>query len=162
MRSRKAQHRNSRTMKKTIIPTLILPLVLVPLIAIAEVYKWVDEHGHTHYGEKPPVEDASKIEIKEAPTVDDALKQQSIDQEKLLQIYEEERSLKKEEKLKAEKEKAERKQQCLSLANNLRDLQQGGLSFYDLDEKGERIYLSEAELSAHISKLQKDYDKYCK
>ncbi len=149
-------------MKRTIIFTSVFPLIFAPIIAVAEIYKWVDEDGRVHYGEKPPVEDASKIEIKESPKVDDSFQQQSIDQQKLLQIYEEERNLKKEEKLKAEKEKAELKQQCQSLANNLNDLKQGGLSFYDLDEKGERKYLSAEELAAHIKKLQDDYDKYCK
>ena len=149
-------------MKRTIIFTSVFPLIFVPIVAIAEIYKWVDEDGRIHYGEKPPVEDASKVDIREAPKVDDSLKQQSIDQQKLLEIYEEERKLKKEEKLKAEKEKAELKQQCQSLENNLKDLKQGGLSFYDLDEKGERTYLSAEELATHIKKLQDDYDKYCK
>lgn len=146
--------------RKPIAPYIFF-LACIPLIAAAEVYKWIDEEGRTHYGERPPVEDANRIEIREAPQVEDSLKQQSIDQQKLLQIYEEERNLKKEEKLKAEQEKAERQQQCQSLANNLDDLQQGRV-FYDLDEKGERKYLSEAELADYIRKLQSDYDKYCK
>lgn len=149
-------------MKRTIIPLVVSPLLLFPLITTAEVYKWVDEQGRTHYGEKPPVEDASRIEIREAPKVDDPLNQQSVDQQKLLQIYEEERNLKKEEKLKADQKKAERAKQCQILAGDLSDLQQGGMVFYDLDEKGERKYFSDAELSDHIKKLQADYDKYCK
>src|SRR5690606_37982729 len=149
-------------MKRTIIFTSVFPLIFAPIIAVAEIYKWVDEDGRVHYGEKPPVEDASKIEIKESPKVDDSFQQQSIDQQKLLQIYEEERNLKKEEKLKAEKEKAELKQQSQTLVNKLNDLKKGSLTSYDLDEKGERKYLSAEELAAHIKELQDDYDKYCK
>lgn len=149
-------------MKRTIIFTSVFPLIFVPMIVVAEIYKWVDEDGRVHYGEKPPVEDASKVEIKDSPRVDDSLQQQSIDQQKLLQIYEEERNLKKEEKLKAEKEKAERKKQCQYLASELSDLKQGGMAFYDLDEKGERKYYSEAELASYIGQKQKEYDKSCK
>ncbi len=148
-------------MKRTIIPTLILPLVFVPLIATAEVYKWVDEHGHTHYGEKPPVADAQKIQIREV-TVDESIEIHNQQREKLLRIYEEERNLKKEEKIKAEKLKAEKEQHCQNLENELKNYQQGGYVYYGLDDKGERKYLSEAELSAHIKKLQADYDQYCK
>lgn len=148
-------------MKRTIISTLILPLVFVPLIATAEVYKWVDEHGHTHYGEKPPVADAQKIQIREV-TIDETIEIHNQQREKLLQIYEEERNLKQEEKVKAEKLKAEKEQHCQNLENELKNYQQGGYVYYDLDEKGERKYLSETELSAHIKKLQTDYDKYCK
>ena len=149
-------------MKWTIIPTSLFPLFFVSSVSIAGVYKWVDEEGRTHYGEKPPVENASKLEIKDTPNADDSFKQQSIDQQKLLEIYEEERILKKEEKLKAEKEKEERKKQCQYLASELSDLKQGGVAFYDLDEKGERKYYSEAELVAYIDTKQKEYDKNCK
>jgi len=149
-------------MKRTITFTLVFLGFFVPNIAVAEVYKWVDEEGRTHYGEKPPVDDASRIEIEESPQIEDSLNQQSIEQQKLLQIYEEERKLKKEEKLKADQEKAERTKQCQILAGDLSDLQQGGMVFYDLDEKGERKFLSETEVSEQIKKLQADYDKYCK
>ena len=148
-------------MQRTMILTLILYLVFVPLITTAEVYKWVDEHGFTHYGEKPPDANAQKIQIREI-TVDESIEIHNQQREKLLRIYEEERNLKKEEKLKAEKLKAEKEQHCQNLENELIKYQQGGFVYYDLDEKGERKYLSEAELSAHISKLQKYYDKNCK
>jgi hypothetical protein len=149
-------------MRRTIILTSIFPLFFFSSISIAGIYKWVDEEGRTHYGEKPPVEDASKVNIRDVPKIDDSLKQQSIDQQKLLEIYEEERKQKKEEKLKAEKEMAERKKQCQYLASELSDLKQGGVAFYDLDEKGERKYYSEAELAAYIDTKQKEYDKNCK
>ena len=148
-------------MQRTMILTLILYLVFVPLITTAEVYKWVDEHGQTHYGEKPPDADAQKIQIREI-TVDESIEIHNQQREKLLRIYEEERNLKQEEKLEAEKLKAEREQHCQNLENEFIKYQQGGHVYYDLDEKGERIYLSEAELSDHMKKLQKDYDKYCK
>lgn len=140
---------------------LILVTVWLPLNIHAEVYKWVDEHGYTHYGEKPPDANAQKIQIREI-TVDESIEIHNQQREKLLRIYEEERNLKKEEKLKAEKLKAEKEQHCQNLENELIKYQQGGFVYYDLDENGERIYLSDKEMAAHISKLQKDYDTYCK
>ncbi|MBM3342548.1 MAG: DUF4124 domain-containing protein [Betaproteobacteria bacterium] len=39
---------------------LILLIFLFPLAAAAQVYRWVDERGVTHYGEKPPANRAAK------------------------------------------------------------------------------------------------------
>jgi len=142
-------------------PTLILPIAFVSLMATAEVYKWVDEQGQTNYGENPPGTDTQKIQIREVP-VNETEEMQNQQREKLLRIYEEERNLKMEEKLKAEKLKAEKKQYCQNLENELIKYQQGGYVYYDLDENGERKYLSDEEMSVHIKLLQKDYDKYCK
>jgi len=44
-----------QTTKRTIWPVfLALFLMTTATAACAEVYKWVDENGHTHYTEKPP------------------------------------------------------------------------------------------------------------
>jgi len=51
----------------------------------------------------------------------------------------------------------------LKLAENeIKDMQQEGMSYYDLDEKGERKYLSDAELAKRIKKLQEQYNQQCK
>lgn len=141
---------------------LIVCLGFLWMPVCADVYKWVDEYGRVHYGEKPPHEQASKIEIKETPQAAESIEKQTIDQEKLLRIYEEERNIKKEEKLKAEQERNERKLYCRELANDLKDMQHGGVNYYELDAQGERVYLSEAEVAKRIREMQTEYDKNCK
>ena len=127
----------------------------------AEVYKWVDENGRTYYGEKPPVDDASKIDIKESPGTEDNVVKPGVDRDKLLEIYEEERKQKKEQKLQAEKERKEKEKYCMELKNDIKDVQRGG-SFYELDEKGERKYLSEDVVAKRKKEMQDEYSKYCK
>ena len=161
MRSMKAQYRNSRAVKKIIFYLCILSLEIVSCPVIAEIYKWVDEYGQTHYGETPPVTVAQKLQIRDVP-VDESIEIHNQQRNKLLRIYEEERDLKQKEKLEAEKLKAEREQHCQNLENELIKYQQDGYVYYVLDEKGERKYLSDAEMSIHIEQLQKDFDKYCK
>lgn len=39
--------------------TTIAALLLVPLLALAQVYRWTDDKGRTHYGDKPPAERAA-------------------------------------------------------------------------------------------------------
>ena len=84
------------------------------------------------------------------------------EREKLLRIYEEERNTKKDEDLKAEKLKAEKEQKCQNLKTEIANLQRGGRVYYNVDDSGERIFLSEEEVSARIKNMQNDYDKYCK
>jgi hypothetical protein len=38
-------------------------------VAHAQVYKWVDEHGKIHYGDRPPEEErASKLAVRKSPS----------------------------------------------------------------------------------------------
>jgi hypothetical protein len=45
---------------------LVLPLLLLPLTAAAQVYKWVDENGKVHYTQTKPVQGQYK-EVPPAP-----------------------------------------------------------------------------------------------
>ena len=47
---------------------VLLTLALLPMAAAAEMYKWVDEKGHTVYSEQPPPDGkAKKIDIRPSP-----------------------------------------------------------------------------------------------
>lgn len=148
--------------KKIISIVFLLVVIYCQSPANAEVYKWVDEHGQTHYSERPPDGSATEIKIKEPQNVDKALEKNMEERDKMLKIYEEERNLKKEEKLKAEAEAEKMKRKCMEVKNDLADMQQAGIVYYVLDEKGERIYLSEEEMTKRRAKLQAQYNEYCK
>lgn len=53
--------------------TLLLSLQTFPFAAYGQVYKWTDEYGEVHYGDKQPdpnvVDDIEEIEIKSLTTV---------------------------------------------------------------------------------------------
>jgi hypothetical protein len=38
-------------------------LALVPLCAVAQVFRWVDEHGKVHYGDRPIAKDATTVPV---------------------------------------------------------------------------------------------------
>jgi len=141
---------------------LLILLLGISIQGSAEVYKWVDANGQTHYGEKPDGGNATKVQIQDAPKADPGVQQQNEEREKMLKVYEEERNTRNEEKLKAEEEARKNKEKCLVVENELKDMQQGGLMYYDIDEKGERQYLSEAEREQRIRNLQEQYDQHCK
>jgi len=146
--------------------TIIIILACIELFGSvntgAEVYKWVDKDGHTHYGENPQGDGASIVDIDTEPDLDENVDKHNKEREKLLKIYEEERQMKEEQKLQSEKEEKELREKCAKLENELKDMKQTGLVFYDLDENGERRYISEEELATQIDQMQKKYDKYCR
>ena len=141
--------------------TLACLVLFIYFNAGAEVYKWIDEDGHTHYGEKPGGNTASVVPINTDSGADENTEIHNKEREKLLKIYEEEREIKEEQKQQAEKEEKDRKEKCAELENDLKDMKQAGLVFYDLDENGERKYISEKELAARINQMQEQYEKYC-
>ena len=86
----------------------ILIILLIPPLCYAEIYKWTDENGGVHYGERPSNPNSEKIEIKSSTSQpDEGLEKHRKKQQKLLQSYEDERAEKKQQK--AEDEKAKRK-----------------------------------------------------
>lgn len=109
----------------------------------AEVYKWVDKNGKTHFGDKPPphVTGAETLDVRPAPTSgnhapSDAARRAR--RQRLLDDYAEQRS---EKKLAAEKKKQqeqERKRRCAQARDNLENMRNASY-LYDLDDKGERV-----------------------
>ena len=145
--------------------TLYLLLLLgmcIPFHGYAEVYKWVDEHGQTHYGEKPPEGEATEIKIQDTPGADASMHKQYEERDKLLKIYEEERNIKEEEKRKAEEQARKQAEKCREVENELKDIHQGHVVYYTTDDKGERRYLSDAELDQRARKFQEQYNQHCK
>jgi len=54
-------------------PRLLLFILLIsPALILGDVYKWTDEEGKIHYGNKPPAQiEGEKIQIKQGPSEDE-------------------------------------------------------------------------------------------
>ena len=151
-------------MGKTV-PYFILLLLMACLgpvtgYAATEIYKWVDENGQTHYSERPVDENASKIEIERPPETDSETLKRAEQREKMLRIYEEERLQKKQEDLKAQQKEEKRKQQCSQAKSRLERLSYD-VPLYRIDEKGERVYLSDEDRNSEKEYWQKQVNKLC-
>ena len=49
----------------TLLRVLLFALLIVPLLATSEVYKWTDAQGRIHYSDSPPPEaKAKQVKIK--------------------------------------------------------------------------------------------------
>ncbi|HKK15369.1 MAG TPA: DUF4124 domain-containing protein [Gammaproteobacteria bacterium] len=139
---------------------LLAGILMATTAAATEIYKWVDENGQTHYGEKPPHENAEKVEFHEVPEASQEVKQYNRDRNKLLQVMEEERLQKQQEKRIAAQEKQDLEEKCDRIEKRLASLQLRA-HFYRENEDGERVYLTEEEVKEEIRRLQKIQHKDC-
>ena len=143
---------------------LLAVLALACGNAAAALYKWVDEKGVTHYTEEPPPADrkATKIEIRnDGPPA----KAETADSWKEKEADFRRRRLEKERNeeaaaAKAKKDEAQRRERCLKAQDAL-DTLAPGHGVYRVNEKGERVYMEEAEREAQVKRWKKEAEAWC-
>jgi hypothetical protein len=151
-------------MKKQIIAVAAILTLGVSSAAIAgDIYKWVDEDGNVHYGDKPTGNEPERMAIASQPT-DNARVQQQI------QVSTTARTQRREaeaaaaaegpskEELQAEAQ--ERAQRCQSARATMQSFITSR-RLYREDESGERVYLDESETIAARQRVEDQIDEYC-
>jgi hypothetical protein len=142
---------------------LLLLLVWTTSASAAGVYKWVDEQGRVHYGERPPARaQAQEIEVRQAPpplpAEDEAARRDN--QQRLLRAFEEEREQKKAQKQKSQEEEAKRERQCAVARDRVRRYETVA-RVYDLDNQGNRRILSDEERAATEAQARQEVARWC-
>lgn len=129
---------------------------------LAEVYKWTDEQGRVHYGDKPRHQNAESVKLprQETPAAVPGHEERLEKQRRLLNAFEEERRIKREADAKAREEKAERRRKCLDIRDDLRTYEDTPI-LYRLDKEGKRIYMSPEERERVIAKTRLQIEQWC-
>lgn len=148
-----------RVIKLSLIYWLVI-CVLLPVPAVAEIYKLVDQNGRTQYGDRPPSEKKDSQEIRlnpqqrspsseNPPTSDWEDKDRAFRQRRI------------ERQMQAEKEVSSHPAQdiCRNARRKLHMLD--GKVVYRVNEKGDRVYMEDAERSAIEQQARKDVASYC-
>ncbi|MCI0401332.1 MAG: DUF4124 domain-containing protein [Gammaproteobacteria bacterium] len=125
------------------------------------VYKWVDENGTVHYGDRPKDTDAEKLELDAAPAPDDALSARRAKQEKLLRIMEEERQRESDKAVQAKAEQEQQKQMCATAKERLSQYENSRYLFEE-DKDGNRRRLSYEERQQLEDNARTAIARYCK
>lgn len=130
--------------------------------ALAGVYKWTDEDGRVHYSDKPGDNAAEEIEIEEQHTPGKNKKSldRKVKQERLLQLFAEEREEKKKQQIDEINEKIARKNTCNKARNYRQEILASGY-LYEEDEKGNKRILSTEEFEEHLGKTEKLIQENC-
>lgn len=141
---------------------LVITLSLVISFNVsAEVYKWVDENGNTHYSQSPPTSDAEvkKIDINTKHDAADAQEKVSKQTEKA-DALREERITKAEEKAKLEQEKKAQQEKCDQAKNALASYTGNPRLLTEADDGGQRK-LNEEERQQRILESKKAVNDFC-
>ena len=141
----------------------ICVLILVSHVSRAEIYQWKDADGRIHFGDKPQVENATSVEIKEK-TLSEREKQdmdaRRKKQEQMLEILEQgrlERAYEQQQKelyIQLTEANCDKKKKYQRDAYNAPHL-------YEIDEDGKKHILSREEAVEHLSEVESYIKENC-
>jgi len=134
-------------------------IILINPVA-AEVYKWIDEDGKVHYGDRPGNNSAEEIKLKKVPERDAGLTERRETQQKMLDIYQEERVEKQEQLTKLKEEQKLRKAHCQTARRTLAEIKAARYLF-EIEENGERRVISDDERTAAEQEAVVQIERWC-
>jgi hypothetical protein len=158
---------------------LALVLALLPVLAQAQLYKWVDENGHTQYSDRPPPagikgELVTKGRVSSAaqpaaapagPAAPGANKAGAAANPAARELEFRKRQISAEEAQKDEEKKAKEQQakqeNCDIARARLKSLEDGG-RILKYDKVGERQFLSDEEIEKEKGPARQRVEQSCK
>jgi len=140
---------------------IIFLLYLHADFAFAEIYKWMDEQGRVHYGDRP-LANSTEMEIDNAKKSNVKISQSREEsRQRLLNAYDEDNKRKAEEKAKSKNQKKELARRCSRSKDRLKSYERARY-LYTVDKDGNRIAMSNEERDKATSRVKKNINKYCK
>ena len=122
----------------------LLPIALIAFNASADkVYKWTDDNGDVHYGDRPPAAGQRReIHLRRTPTADADVNARQQRTERLLQSFAAEREEKQAARAAIAAEKKQREARCAE-ARRIQEKYENAAFIYKKDAAGERVILDE-------------------
>jgi hypothetical protein len=124
------------------------------------VYKWTDEQGRVHYGDRPTHSNASSVGTTAPPASDPAAVERRVQEQRLLEAFAEERREQKERAVKAEQDEKTRVANCARARDQVRGIQTAG-QVYELDGQGNRRYLDDTRRSSALARARENVAHWC-
>lgn len=141
---------------------LVTAALLLSFGVNAEIYKWVDENGQTHFSQLPPSSgEAQKVDVPPPPPVDAEQAQQEVDE-----LIEQQQAAEQAEQ-EAQQKAEEAAQQQAIIDENCRIAQENLRTYQDnpgrrvLDEEGNVTRLREEDRQQKMQEFQEQIDLYC-
>ena len=136
--------------------------------SFAGVYKWTDENGQVHYGERPMNADAEKIKIRQNETTKPRIATKAEDEDG--KNSDSKNPDGKDDKKTAEKapepveptiSKKEKRKLCAQAKSDIASISSRG-RMREINKKGEYNYLSEKQRQQRLSAAKKKLREYCR
>tara|TARA_R110002111_G_scaffold208904_2_gene272924 strand:- start:1267 stop:1722 length:456 start_codon:yes stop_codon:yes gene_type:complete len=140
----------------------IIVILFIANTAYAEVYKWVDNAGQTHYSQLPPTQyEADIIKTRPGPKVEPAQSQQAVDT--MIEQQATDAALREENKIKKtqQAEQRETKSKNCEIAKSNLTKYQNKPNGRTRNAAGEYIRIDENDRQQKIKQLKQDIQKYC-
>ncbi len=128
---------------------------------MADIYKWVDENGRIHYGDKPGNDTSQKLNINENQTTRDADLIRESQRKTLLDVLSEERQKKKREQEKSAQQSKDYKIKCDLARKYLSSIQSSNYLMEETADPYNPKILSAVEHQAVTDKAQNDVNHWC-
>ncbi len=147
---------NCATTMRPLLSAVLIMLVL-PGVAGAEIYRWVDAQGRVHFGERP-LEGAQRLEVQ--PQIverDDQVRQREANLQRLVEVRSQERALDW-ERLARDRERQEAV--CQDLRTQLARFDQR-VFWYQVDGQGRQIEVPRAQVEARRAEIQNLVQERC-
>ena len=140
----------------------VLGIGLAGPLAAAEIYKWVDEEGVTHYTQQPPpASQASRVDVTGPGEAEIEREQRAMEQTAAeLEAAREQRRESAREEARAERQEARRAQQCAQLRENIETLADRR-RLRVRDGEGRVRRLSEEERRQRLAERRAELDEHC-
>ncbi|MCL7942987.1 DUF4124 domain-containing protein [Marinobacter sp. ATCH36] len=125
---------------------LILLCFLIIPITHAGTYRWVDENGQTHFGDRPP-KNAASDEVKlnaPAPSSDAAARERKLRMNEFLEQSQRERDERNQARAEQEARAEKHEARCQALRARLKYLKSVS-GIYRLNSEGERVFVNDEE-----------------
>lgn len=135
----------------------ILLVCLSPLSS-ADIYKWTDENGNTHYSDIKPNQTKSETLKIKTGTGNKAAQNPQEASQKLDELNQTELESKA-QRLKENTQKRELDAKCEAIRNNLRTIEEN--SRIKITENNETRFLTQEEIAEKKAKFQQDLQEFC-
>ncbi len=143
---------------------LFVGLMVALVAAATDAYRWTDEHGQVHYGQRPPPQGAKRLDIPstEAPpgAKDADAEKRRARQRRLLDAYTYEREQDEARREREEQRVRELAQECQRVQRYWRRLTYSGPVYIKGDD-GERRYLNDQQRADEMERLRPAYRQAC-
>ncbi len=137
---------------------LFMGILLLALPVTAEIYKWVDDEGNVHFGDKPQSKaNAETVKIDKF-TPDQSYRTRM---ESIKQNVESQREESMDKKAEQQKVASENAQRCQQAKRRLIPFKQK-VRVFRYDDAGERNYVSDSERASEINRLEAIVKQTCK
>lgn len=141
--------------------TLAIILAVAPFAATgASVYKWTDENGVTHFGDRQPTgKQSERVSVRTGKSSGSQQRQSPQEQLEALEAREADEAGKREESAAEEARRKQREANCSTARSNLNILDRN--SRIRIEEDGEQRYLSPEEIEEQRQQFQEIADENC-